>query len=93
MRATERLLEVLAEESQAIDADIEAGGSINALDIAMHSARIAQATVELRRRGDTLLQGRDLDLILQVIGREHVPLGEDEAKALARLHHILGGIL
>jgi hypothetical protein len=91
MRATERLVEVIAEEARGITDDVDAGGSVDALVVAMHVAKIAEATDELRRRGDTLVGGRDLERLLQVIGREHVPLGEDEVKALARLHHTLGG--
>jgi hypothetical protein len=51
--------------------------------------KILDAIAELRRRGDTLVGGRDLELLLEVVGREHLPLGDDEVKALARLHHAL----
>jgi hypothetical protein len=73
MRATERLLEFIGEQTD--------------------DPKILDAVTELRRRGDTLANGRDLELLLEVIGREHLPLGDDEVKALARLHHTLGGIL
>ena len=56
-------------------------------------ASIQRAAMELRSRGDTLVRGRDLERLLQVIGRDHVPLGDDEVQALARLHHALGEIL
>jgi hypothetical protein len=64
MRATERLLEFIGEQTD--------------------DPKILDALAELRRRGDTLVGGRDLELLLQVIGREHLPLGDDEVKALAR---------
>jgi hypothetical protein len=43
LRASDRLLGVIGEEALAIDADIDAGVNIGALDLAMHSARIREA--------------------------------------------------
>jgi hypothetical protein len=39
----------------------------------------------------TRSSGRDLELIVQAVGREQVLLGEDESQALARLDGALGG--
>jgi hypothetical protein len=52
---------------------------------------INEAVTELRRRGGTLVHARDLELIAQMVNREQVLLGEDEAQALARLDGALGG--
>jgi hypothetical protein len=82
MRATERLLELIAERARLVDE-----GELLTQEGIME---IRQAVDELRRRGDTLVTGRDLELIIQALARESVALGEDEAQALGRLDGALG---
>jgi hypothetical protein len=102
MRATERLLEVIADhvaQANKLAADLllmNVPGSLDDLDVLKARDELDMATeaiLELRRRGDALVSARDLELIVQVAYRERVSLGDDEAKALARLHHALGGVL
>jgi hypothetical protein len=84
MRATERLLEVVEQAAEELNRDV-------APDLRSRVAVIENAATELRRRGDTLVRGRDLELVIQALGREQVMLGEDEAQALNRLDGALGG--
>jgi hypothetical protein len=81
MRATERLLEEIADEATAI---VE-----SADQAARHAAKIVEAALELRRRGDTLISREDLRMILRHVD----PLGADAALAstLERLERTLGG--
>jgi hypothetical protein len=83
MRATERLLEVIGEIARRVDE----GELLTEQGI----TQLRQAAAVLRRRGDTLVRARDLELIVQAVNREHVLLGEDESQALARLDGALGG--
>jgi hypothetical protein len=102
MRATEHLLAVIAEhvtQANKVIADVlltNIPGSIDDLEVLKARDELDKATdsiVELRRRGDTLVQGRDLELVIQALGREQIALGEDEAQALNRLDAALGGVL
>jgi hypothetical protein len=45
-------------------------------DLRSRVALIGSAAAELRRRGDTLVRGRDLELVIQALGREQIGLGE-----------------
>jgi hypothetical protein len=81
MRSTERLLELIEEQATAIRTASHGG----VLDPDANAVLIEDATAELRRRGDLLVRARDLELLVQAVGREQVLLGEDEAQALARL--------
>jgi hypothetical protein len=84
MRATERLLEVVEQAAEELSKDV-------APDLRSRVAVIENAATELRRRGDTLIRGRDLELVIQALGREQIVLGEDESQALNRLDGALGG--
>jgi hypothetical protein len=86
MRATERLLEVVEQAAGELGRDV-------APNLTSRVAVIESAATELRRRGDTLVRGRDLELVIQALGREQLVLGEDEAQALNRLDGALGRIL
>jgi hypothetical protein len=86
MRATERLLEVVEQADGELSRDVTD-------DLRSRVAVIESAATELRRRGDTLVTGRDLELVIQELGREQIVLGEDEAQALNRLDGALGGVL
>jgi hypothetical protein len=76
MRATERLLGVIGEIARRVDE----GELLTEQGI----TQIRQAAAELRRRGDTLVRARDLELVVQALSRERVLLGEDEAQAHLR---------
>jgi hypothetical protein len=90
MRATERLLEVIAEQGENIGARLlRDGGDPPAIQKAAHEVKAAAH--ELLRRGDTLVRSRDLELVVQAVNREQLLLGEDEAQALNRLDGALGG--
>jgi hypothetical protein len=84
MRTTERLLRVVEEAAEELNRDV-------APDLRSRVAVIEAAATELRRRGDTLIRGRDLELVIQALSREQIPLGEDEAQALNRLDGAVGG--
>ena len=79
MRATERLFEYIAEQT--------------------NDPKILEAVAELRRRGDTLVRGRDLRLISAAAnqGRQFGPGGDTDytgfEQALARIEGALGGML
>ena len=53
--------------------------------------RSLAAIGELQRRGDTLVQARDLEMIVRAITRERIMLREEEVQALSRLERELGG--
>jgi nitrous oxidase accessory protein NosD len=81
VRATERLLEVIADCARAI---------IEGNDLAgRHAGMILDITTELQRRGDTLIGREDLRTALRHVD----PLGDDPAlsPALERLDRALGG--
>ncbi|MDX6568751.1 MAG: hypothetical protein QOH15_1329 [Gaiellales bacterium] len=84
MRATERLLELIIAEAGVVNSKTEAEEE--------SLVTIQQAAIELGRRGDTLVGARDLELIIQALGREQITRGEDEARALNRLAGALGGL-
>ena len=81
MRATERLLESIAELSLECSAEA--------------SVRIRQTVTDLRRRGDTLVRADDLRMILEQIARtQGWDGGHDQdatTAALDRLENALGG--
>jgi hypothetical protein len=85
MRATERLLEVLAQNMDTIEV-------VQRITVGQ-MAEMTDAIAELRRRGGTLVRGRDVELVIQALAREQIGLGEDEAQALNRLDGALGGVL
>ncbi|HEV7564671.1 MAG TPA: hypothetical protein VGO31_01775 [Microbacteriaceae bacterium] len=85
-RATERLLEVVEQAAEELNRDV-------ARDLRSRVAVIGAAATELRRRGDTLVRRRDLELVIQALGRERLAFGEDESQALERLDGALGGVL
>jgi hypothetical protein len=99
MRATERLLDVIAEQTVEVvgAVDFQALSSEQAGRMALALDAIETAVVELRRRGDTLVRMHDLRLIVAAArrGRDHVPLGDTEydtlGAALARLESTLSG--
>jgi hypothetical protein len=97
LRASDRLLGVIGEEALAIDADIDAGVNIGALDLAMHSARISEAVAELRRRGDTLVRREDLMSVLAGVERGFLigisVRGVECTAAWERLENTIGGTL
>jgi hypothetical protein len=102
VRATQRLLEVIGEHvdlANKLMGDLllmNVPGSLDDLDVLKARDELDLATeaiLELRRRGDALVWARDVELVVQVAYRERISLGDDEAKALARLHHALGGVL
>jgi hypothetical protein len=83
MRATEDLLEVIADEATEI---------VEALDPpAKHAGAILEAAVELRRRGDTLVRRDDLRILLRHVD----PFEKDEASeaSLERIRAAIGGDL
>lgn len=84
MRATERLLEVIDEVLNEIEAHF---GS----DAVIITNRADEAIAELRKRGDTLVRADDLREAAEGLGGG---IGGDPAKydaAIARLEHALGG--
>jgi hypothetical protein len=99
MRSTERLLDVIAEQTvEAVSAvDFQALSSEQAGRMALALDAIETAAVELRRRGDAIVRMDDLRLIVAAArrGRDHVPLGDSEydtlGAALTRIEGVLGG--
>jgi hypothetical protein len=99
MRGTERLLQVIAEQTvEVVDAaDFQSLSSAQAGQMALALDAIETAVAELRRRGDTLVLKEDLRLILAAArrGRDHLPLGDAEydilGAALARIEGAIGG--
>jgi len=99
MRATERLLKVIAEQTvEAVNAvDFQGLSSEQAGRMALALDAIETAANELSRRGDTIVRMHDLRLIVAAArrGRDHVPLGDTEYEtlgaALARIENALGG--
>jgi hypothetical protein len=83
MRATERLLQVICEAAEELSREVTR-------DLRRRVAVIETAAIELHGRGDTLVNGRDLELLIQALAREGSALGEGEAQALARLDGALG---
>jgi hypothetical protein len=83
MRATARLLEVVEQAAGELSRDVTD-------DLRSRVAVIENAASELRRRGNTLVRGRDLELVIQALSREQIMLGEDESQALNRLDGALG---
>jgi hypothetical protein len=99
MRPTERLLEVIAEQTvEAVNVlDFQSLSSEQAARMALALDAIETAAAELRRRGDTFVYGDDLRLIVPAArrGRDHLPLADAEydvlGAALARLENAIGG--
>lgn len=99
LRASERLLQVIAEQTvEAVNAaNFQALSSEQAGRMALALDAIETAVAELRRRGDTLVFKDDLRLFLTAArrGRDHLPLGDSEydtlGAALARIESALGG--
>jgi hypothetical protein len=95
MRATERLLEVIAEQGENIGARLlRDGGDPPAIQKAAHEVKAAAH--ELLRRGDTLVRHGDLRLIAAAAnhGRQYGPAGMDYTgfkAALERIETALGG--
>ncbi len=75
MRATERLLEFIAERCD--------------------DERVQAAVAELQRRGDTLVRGDDLTLVLRYAGADPrlitPAIGDDILAAITRLETAVGG--
>jgi hypothetical protein len=88
MRATARLLEAMQEKLIDVrdfdNPDFDFRGLVSDLLVMLD---------ELRRRGDTLVRGHDLEVVVQALHRGRLALGEDDAKALDRLDGALGGVL
>jgi hypothetical protein len=95
VRATERLLELIAEAAQAIGDDVDASADPDGLVVAMHAAKITEAVDELRRRGDTLVRACDLREVVAVANRAIAlrAVAPDLTKnaAIDRIESALGG--
>ena len=99
MRASERLLEVIAEQTvEAVNiVDFSALNSEQAGRMALALDGIETAVAELRRRGDTLVRGEDLRLIAAAAnhGRRYGLGGDTDytgfEDALERIERALGG--
>jgi hypothetical protein len=96
MRATERLLEVIAEQGENIGARLlRDGGDAPAIQKAAHEVKAAAH--ELLRRGDTLVRHEDLRIIAAAAnhGRQYGPEGDTDytgfESALERIESALGG--
>jgi hypothetical protein len=90
MRATDRLLEVIADGAASIAADVD--------ESARHAGEIVEAVLELRRRGDIVVRSNDLRLIAAAHhGRQFGPGGNTDYEAfdqaLERIENALGGRL
>jgi hypothetical protein len=91
MRATERLLEVIAERARLVDD----GELLTQQGI----TEIRQAADELRRRGDTLVRRDDLRVVIAAAnhGRQFGSGGDTDytgfEAALARIDSSLGGVV
>jgi hypothetical protein len=90
-RASERLLELIGDEAAAIvEGTDQAAG---------RAAKIVEAVLELRRRGDTVVRPDDLLLIAAAAnhGRKYGPEGDTDYTgfnaALERIQNALGGTL
>jgi hypothetical protein len=87
MRATERLLELIADEIELL--------ALNSIE-SSETLAISAAVAELRRRGDTIVQARDLVLLLDVArhGLDAYPDALEATEAtIVRIEDAIGGVL
>lgn len=84
MRATERLLEVIAISADAYAENKNPG----------HITDIQTSITELRRRGDTLVRREDLRMVMRIVAlaEKHIgPAAQSERDAFDRLENAIGG--
>ena len=95
MRATQQLLEHVAMRAEFVDVH---AGSLDADETHQEATKILEAITELRRRGDTVVRGADVQLVATAAFRwldeyRGLELGADDelAHAIERLENAIGG--